>query len=116
MPEIRRDAWVVDSWALLSLASRVVALRDAMEKIFSERVDRSKIRDGMIYWAEQEPTIAREGMRLQILLHEATQEKAAIEAALSIPPTQPKSWSRSEIVQHGAGYFHTVEENENGQS
>jgi hypothetical protein len=112
MPDIRRDEWVVDSWALLSVTARVVAIRSAMEKFFSERVDRSKIRDGMIYWADQEPTIAREGMRLQILLHEAASEKAYIEEALRIPPTQPKAWGRLEIVQHGAGYFHTIEVNE----
>jgi hypothetical protein len=107
-----RDEWIVDSWALLSLASRVVALRDALDKLFSERVDRSKSRDGMIYWAEQEPTIAREGLRLRHDLHEAMQEKAAIEEALKIPPTQPKAWGRLEITQHGAGYFHTIEVNE----
>jgi hypothetical protein len=112
MPDIRRDSWVVDSWALLSLASRVIALRDALDKLFSERVDRSKIRDGMIFWADQEPTIAREGMRLQILLHEAASEKAAIEEALQIPPSQPKAWGRLEIVQRGGGFFRSTEVNE----
>jgi hypothetical protein len=105
-----RDTIAVETSRLLSVSAERAALRLAFDDFLRQHMHEWKSRqDGSIVWAEQELSLARQGVRLQRRLQEADEEYAAIRSELQMGPEKTgPGYTELEVRQFPA-YVHKHE-------